>query len=103
MSHVLESQVPIADGQRAERLPQCWLLRLLCSGLSLLGRAPSFKLSLPLSSVGSRAGGGGAGVAGVRLAQKWAVSTFCSAGVSPTVAAAGSTAALPEASPRLSG
>ena len=48
MLHVLESQVPVADGPRAERLPQRRLLRLLCSRLSFPGRAPSFKLSLPL-------------------------------------------------------
>jgi len=43
--------------------------RPLCSGL-LSGQAPSFKLSLPLSSVGSCAGGGGTGAAGVRLASE---------------------------------
>lgn len=37
---------------------------------SFPGRAPSFKLSLPLSSVGSCAGDGGTGVAGVRLASE---------------------------------
>lgn len=63
MSHVLESQVPVADGQRAERLPQRWLLRLLCPGLSFPGQAPSFKLSLPLFC-GLPHWGWGAGVAG---------------------------------------
>lgn len=81
MSHVLESQVPVADGQRAERLPQRWLPRLLCPGLSFPGRAPPFRDGPPLSSsachssVGPRAGGGEQGWR-VRLAQKWAVSTF---------------------------
>lgn len=80
----------------AERLAQRWPQRPPCSG-SLSGRAP-FKLSLPLSSVGSCAGDGGSG--GSPPLRNGLFPSFASAGVSPTVDTVGSTAALPEGSPR---